>query len=65
MLISHSWPTAAQIQPEAIFSFFFPHCAMMERRARHPEEATWQDLLSQGDDGSLRPPGLSETKVFA
>lgn len=31
----------------------------MERRARRPEEGTWQDLLSQGDDGSLRPPGLS------
>ncbi|KAL7369555.1 hypothetical protein ABVT39_002009 [Epinephelus coioides] len=24
----------------------------MERRARRPEEATWQDLLNQGDDGS-------------
>lgn len=52
MLISGSWPTAAQIQPEAIFSFLFLAVLWCWRRARRPEEATWRDLSSQGDDGS-------------
>lgn len=56
MSLAVSRPTAAQIQPEAIFSLFSSlPCAVMERWARRPEEATWQDLLSQGDDGSSRP----------
>lgn len=68
MLISHSWPTAAQIQPEAIFSFF----SLTVPRWRG-EEATWQRsvesrwwwlLVSSLDSRHRSGSFLSQNKVF-
>lgn len=68
MLISHSWPTAAQIQPEAIFSFFFltvPRWRGEEATWQRSVESKWWWLLVSSPDSRHRSGSfLSQNKVF-
>lgn len=53
---------AAQKQPEAIFSLSFLAGPRWRGEPDTPRTRRAEDLSSQGDDGSSRPPGLSEPR---